>query len=262
MATLDYKEVSTANPLSISIQLVDCIGGTDERTDGQLMCKQRANHYCTELGDDSSRWSKEAPLVKPTWINDSLSTFKTAFNLASHARIGEAQTILERNLDNNLRTWFDIHAQNTGTWRFKAFNKQNPMKVLPIDPVKDFKQFTSKAFSRDNFHCRYCGTPVIPKSVFRRTQELLGQDFLPLGRTNATRSGFYLMFAATLDHVTPWSLGGKTDLNNLVTSCWSCNYGKMNYTIEQLGLNNPFTREPNPNSSWKGLTGLSEIKQL
>jgi 5-methylcytosine-specific restriction endonuclease McrA len=48
------------------------------------------------------------------------------------------------------------------------------------------------------------------------------------------------MFVATLDHVTPWSLGGRTDESNLVTSCWSCNYGKANFTVEQIGIRNPF----------------------
>jgi hypothetical protein len=35
-------------------------------------------------------------------------------------------------------------------------------------------------------------------------------------------------------------LGGRTDESNLVTSCWSCNYGKANYTVEQIGISNPF----------------------
>jgi 5-methylcytosine-specific restriction endonuclease McrA len=47
------------------------------------------------------------------------------------------------------------------------------------------------------------------------------------------------MFVATLDHVIPWSLGGRTDESNLVSSCWSCNYGKANFTVEQIGIRNP-----------------------
>lgn len=41
---------------------------------------------------------------------------------------------------------------------------------------------------------------------------------------------------------------------NLVTSCQSCNYGKYNYTLEQLGLDDPRIRPPSPFSDWTGLT--------
>jgi 5-methylcytosine-specific restriction endonuclease McrA len=50
------------------------------------------------------------------------------------------------------------------------------------------------------------------------------------------------MFVATLDHVVPLSLGGRTNESNLVTCCWSCNYGKANYTVEQIGIDNPLDR--------------------
>ena len=139
-----------------------------------------------------------------------------------------------------MRTWYDVHAQNVSKWRFDTFKVETPAPVLPLDPVKTFSKFESKLFARDNYKCRYCTDPVIPKKVFERAQSLIGSTDLPLGRTNLTRSGFYLMFVATLDHVIPWSLGGRTDESNLVTSCWSCNYGKANFTVEQIGIKTPF----------------------
>jgi hypothetical protein len=83
----------------------------------------------------------------------------------------------------------------------------------------------------------------MPKKLFKKAQSLIGKTYLPLGSTNLTRSGFYLMFVATLDHVLPLSLGGRTNESNLVTSCWSCNYGKANFTVEQIGINNPLDRD-------------------
>lgn len=53
---------------------------------------------------------------------------------------------------------------------------------------------------RDGFRCRYCG------------------------RSPATHVGVELV----LDHVQPWSKGGKTIPDNLVTSCVACNAGKSN----------------------------------
>jgi len=37
----------------------------------------------------------------------------------------------------------------------------------------------------------------------------------------------------------PHSLGGRTELDNLVTSCYSCNFGKAEYTLKQLGIDDP-----------------------
>lgn len=222
------------------------------------MCKQKGRTFCSELGADKSTWSKDAPLAKPEWILESVDIFADAFILAMDGEIDQARELIKHSRDVDLRTWFDVHAQNTGTWRYKVLGVSAPEVVLPLDPVKTFTKLQPAIFARDNFHCRYCESKVIPKSVFKRMQGILGQDscgidYVPLGLTNMTRSGFYLMFAATLDHVIPWSLGGRTDASNLVTCCWSCNYGKTNYTLEQLGLHNPFNRAPHSDSTWKGL---------
>ena len=206
------------------------------------MCKQGDAKFCSELGEDSSLWSASAPLEKPDWIKDSFQILVDAITQASAGKVEIAQTILKNSRDLEMRTWYDVHAQNIAKWRFDAFKVQTPEPILPLDPVKTFSKFESRLFARDNYKCRYCSDPVISKKMFKEANSVIGSSFLPLGRTNLTRSGFYLMFVATLDHVTPWSLGGKTDESNLVTSCWSCNYGKANFTVEQIGLRNPMNK--------------------
>ena len=206
------------------------------------MCKQGDAKFCSELGEDPSLWSASAPLEKPDWIKDSFQILVDAITQASAGKVELAQTILKNSRDLEMRTWYDTHAQNIAKWRFDAFKVQTPEPISPLDPVKTFSKFESRLFARDNYKCRYCSDPVISKKVFKEANSAIGSSFLPLGRTNLTRSGFYLMFVATLDHVTPWSLGGKTDESNLVTSCWSCNYGKANFTVEQIGLRNPINK--------------------
>ena len=212
------------------------------------MCKKGAAEFCSELGRDSSSWSNDAPLKKPEWIQDSFQLLVEAITHASAGKVDLARTILKDSRDLEMRTWYHVHAQNIAQWRSDAFKVQSPEPVLPLDPVTRFSKFESKLFARDNYKCRYCSDHVIPKKVFKKAQSLIGSTDLPLRRTNLTRSGFYLMFVATLDHVTPWSLGGRTDESNLVTSCWTCNYGKANFTVKQIGVRNPFNsmvvREP------------------
>jgi len=219
------------------------------------MCKQGDAKFCTELGKESSLWSTNAPLEKPQWIKDSFQIISDAIAQASAGKIKIAQSILKNSRDLEMRTWYDVHAQNIAKWRFDTFKVQTPEAVLPLDAVKTFSKFESKLFSRDNHACRYCTDPVIPKKVFKKLNLLIGNADLPLGRTNLTRSGFYLIFVATLDHVIPWSLGGRTNESNLVTSCWSCNYGKANFTVEQIGIKNPLysTLERDPQDIAAGL---------
>lgn len=204
------------------------------------MCRQGDAKFCSELGQDLSLWSTNAPLKKPEWVKESFQILFDAITLASVGKVDTAQSKLKNSRDLEMRTWYDVHAQNIAKWRFDAYKVEAPAPKLPLDPVKTFSKFESKLFARDNYKCRYCTDPVIPKKVFEKAQSLIGSTDLPLGRTNLTRSGFYLMFVATLDHVVPWSLGGRTDESNLVSSCWSCNYGKANFTVDQIGIGNPF----------------------
>ncbi len=48
-----------------------------------------------------------------------------------------------------------------------------------------------------------------------------------------------------------------TNPSNLVTSCGPCNYGKAHYTIEQMGLDDPFDRPATPDG-WDGLLSYLE----
>jgi len=206
------------------------------------MCKKSGNTHCSELGTDPSLWSKDAPLAKPQYVKEAFQIFSDSVNLVQVGKVSEAKSLLKNSRDLEMREWFHVHAQNSGGWRNRVLGIPAPQPTLPLDPVKTFANFESTVFARDNFTCRYCSLDVFPKKVFKKMHAAVGADFLPLGSTNATRSGFYLMFVATLDHVFPWGLGGRTNESNLVTCCWSCNYGKANFTVEQLGMTDPFKR--------------------
>lgn len=204
------------------------------------MCKQKENSFCSELGADVSLWSKDCPLPKPEWINSALKSFKSAVDFALNGNVEAARLILKESRDLEMRSWFDVHAQNIGAWRAKEFNVESPKAIIPLDTLKTFGKFEKSVFARDNFRCGYCSSEVFPKRLLKKVQMIVGESYLPLGRTNATRSGFYLLSVGTLDHVLPWSLGGRTDEKNLVTCCWPCNYGKANFTVKQIGICNPF----------------------
>ncbi len=107
---------------------------------------------------------------------------------------------------------------------------------------------------RDGFHCRYCGIPVIRPGVRKFANKLFGAS-VPWGRTNASQHAGFQTLWAQYDHVLPHSCGGTNELSNLVVSCAACNYGKMSYRLEEIGLSDPRDRPPVV-SNWDGLERL------
>ena len=59
----------------------------------------------------------------------------------------------------------------------------------------------------------------------------------------------------------PHSLGGRTEVENLVTSCYSCNFGKDEYKLDQLKIENPFLRHPK-DDGWRGLTEFLPVLKV
>ena len=65
------------------------------------------------------------------------------------------------------------------------------------------KKIRFEVFKRDGFLCAYCGnTP--PEAILE------------------------------VDHIEPVSKGGTDDINNLITSCFDCNRGKSNITLDKI----------------------------
>jgi len=116
-------------------------------------------------------------------------------------------------------------------------------------PTSDLRQ---QLLKRDGYHCRFCGLPVIRPEIRRRIVKAYPRE-VPWGRTNYSQHAAFQAMWAQYDHVVPHSHGGTNDADNLVVTCAPCNYGKMAYTIEQLGLLDPRLSEPVASSSWDGL---------
>jgi len=61
----------------------------------------------------------------------------------------------------------------------------------------------ARVITRDRSRCRYCGIETANPEI---------------------------------DHVVPYSLGGRTDINNLVVSCEACNARKSDRSLEESGM--------------------------
>ena len=107
---------------------------------------------------------------------------------------------------------------------------------------------------RDGYRCRFCSIPVIRPEVRKRAVELYPLT-VTWGTTNKSQHAGFQALWAQYDHVVPHSCGGTNDIENLVVTCAACNFGKMSYRIEELGLLDPRDFPP-IRSEWDGLERL------
>ena len=121
------------------------------------------------------------------------------------------------------------HRKQYLKWKKKHGIKPKPRKKLTEEERKKRKKETEEKqriktkkrrlklrfqiFQRDTFTCQYCGRKA-PEAILE------------------------------IDHRFPKSKGGKNDINNYITACKECNYGKGDsileeFKVQQRGLAHP-----------------------
>ncbi len=213
--------------------------------------------FCTELGADRSRWSRAAPLPPPSWFGSELVTFSRAARAAASGDVVRSAELLSALRSAEMRQWYTEHGQRSGFFRVPTASRTPHAahgKRVRLPPVAQLDSI----LTRDAFRCRYCTTPVVPLLVLKWLSRVLGvENFRAEGGGNSGKHGAVLAFRANFDHVVPLALGGANDDRNLVTCCWSCNYGKRAFTLDELGLEDPRDRPPIVDG-WDGLVSQLE----
>jgi 5-methylcytosine-specific restriction endonuclease McrA len=135
-----------------------------------------------------------------------------------------------------------------------------PVAAPKCDPiVRDPKRAPDSAtrralVARDGYRCRYCGLPVIDSSVRKRAHELY-PEAVPWGSRNKDQHAAFQCLWLQFDHIVAHSQGGRSDLDNMVVTCAVCNFGKEEYSLYELDLEDPRHRPP-VITAWDGLVGL------
>lgn len=206
------------------------------------------------LGKNPEAWSPYCLVQYPSGFDVEIDKFVNAVEFAVQGSITNAREILSTINSQELAEWFIEIGQNSGTYRMKnlgkSTNRLHSGKRLKWPKNREFE-----VLKRDLFRCRYCQIRLMHGKQLDTFEELVGRDAFPNGDSNRSRHGIRLIMRATFDHVVPVAHDSDEDKNvleNVVASCWSCNFGKWDFTIEELGLSEP--REPVP--GWDGLTGV------
>lgn len=130
-----------------------------------------------------------------------------------------------------------------------------PLASQPKPRMPDAKTRV-EVLTRDGYHCRFCGIPVIAAST-RKRMRVAYPDAVGWGRINATQHAAFQCMWLQFDHLLPNSRGGESTIENIVVTCAVCNFGRMQTTLAEAGLYNPLDRELpviwSGNPSWNGL---------
>ena len=216
------------------------------------MC--RSKDSCSELGINPNHWNINCPLPTPNWFAEQIDIFESAVNFLISGDKESCFKTLKQIRNEEITNWYTEHGQMSGRHRnliLKLPSIQNVDESLR-DPIRTPKKIQDLVFERDGYRCRYCENKIISQEVIRLFIKKLDSTLFQRGKTNLTTHGIIHISWPVADHVIPWNKGGRTNLDNLVSSCATCNYGKDGYTIEQLGIQNPFNRNPKLDN-WKGL---------
>jgi hypothetical protein len=104
---------------------------------------------------------------------------------------------------------------------------------------------------RDGYYCRFCKIPVVRDEIRVRISRAY-PDAAPWGNKNHLQHAGLQCMWAQYDHIVPHSRGGGSDIDNILLTCAACNYGRMQFTLEEVGLLHPDTHAAR-RGPWDGL---------
>jgi len=214
---------------------------------------QNENVLMKELGSDYSRWPKNCLIQYPREFDSQIDVVKQALSVAE-SNPNYARQLVGSINEQAMKRWFIDVALWSGAWRAKL----SGVSGVDVENSKRRQAVNQKRlealFERDKWRCRYCGIRVAGnRKHFKIFAKTIRMPEIVSGRTDESRHGLYLMLMASHDHVKPHSEGGSNDDSNLATSCWSCQFGKYKYSLDELRLQNPLDTAPVALGDWCGL---------
>jgi 5-methylcytosine-specific restriction endonuclease McrA len=208
--------------------------------------------------DEPERF-RRAPLPHPREFDESIDHFVAATKLAFAGEVQEARHRMGSIDHMPMVKWYDEIAQHVGDVRYELIRNYQPYrKRAQRDKKRDMGDARMRRLAeRDGYRCGYCGIRVVEPAVLKKVQSELGRDVFPSktgekGSSNLDYHGIWLVMAITLDHIKPFAIDADDSDGNLVTCCWGCNFGKYDYTLDELGLLPPST-DSGVLGSWLGL---------
>jgi len=215
------------------------------------------------LGRDCETWRTSCLITYPPELDRlKIASRIIAAVSAANTSLQDARRIIQSIDSNGLKRFFIDVAQHAGSWRFEHNPKQ--MEHQPVGATKRStppRKQLLKLFSRDNYRCRYCGTPIVgDRKQFIALAERLTMPELVVTGSNEARHGLYLTFRGSHDHLVPLAEGGTNDMDNLLTACWPCQFGKFRFSLDDLRIQ--LRKDPYPFiDQWASIMDVSRVER-
>lgn len=230
-----------------------------------------AGDWCTALGQDQSKWDRDC-LLRPRGDADpskQIDRFVEALkDLCSDKTLVKQKLYDLENAAQHekFKDWYIRHGKMSGNFRSPIKKSQIP-RVPPNDNNEISDELLNAVLKRDNYCCQYCGCRLIVRDVWEHLETLSslhGRSLIKkLNQKKKVKdeqvAGLIFATWPFADHVLAHKRGGYTNPENLVASCFACNYGKDDFTCGELGITNPLSREKklqvdnSDDSPWCGL---------
>lgn len=165
-----------------------------------------------------------------------------------------AENLIRKSDMVSIRNWTEsIWGKKSPYINFTKTENSPPIlkKSERIETRMPNKALKNKLIERDGYNCVFCGTPLI-RSEIRKKIKNLYPNALKWGRKNIDQHAAFQAMWLQYDHLLPHSRGGNNDINNLVITCAPCNFGRMEYTLTEVGIKNPL-KTKKIKSNWDGL---------
>lgn len=199
-----------------------------------------------------------------TWLNrpedliliaENAAIVRSALDALANGNLSMARSLWESVDGDQLLAAWDaqvVAIRDKSLWPTILLSKEKnqPRTVKGLD-----RSLSTRVFERDEYKCGYCGISVvtqwkngdIPQLVtafpdVTKWLTVVDGSLNGNGKSGALTNrdvAKWLWITAVADHVHPASDGGPTEMNNLITSCGGCNYGKEDWTLEQLNVRPP-----------------------
>jgi hypothetical protein len=114
-----------------------------------------------------------------------------------------------------------------------------------------------EVLARDAYRCRFCGCRVVVKEARETFIKALPTEAKLDGR--GCHHFAFGALRASVDHVVPFRRGGTNEMDNLVTTCGPCQFGRGHWLLEECELEDP-RRYPPLWGPWDGLIRLRGLK--
>ena len=137
--------------------------------------------------------------------------------------------------------------------RFRAISDAPPLLSKPdrVQLRMPSAEDRTKLIVKYGRNCTFCGIPLI-RSEIRSAFSVAYPEAAYWGGTNFTQHAAFQCLWLQFDHVVPHSRGGDNSIDNVLITCSGCNYGRMHWILDEVGLIDP-RGIPTKRTTWDGL---------